>query len=116
MSLMSPVSFVSDGFSSYCVHFYLIYCTWYHSMNQIRSMTSLTMMGLIPGLLVRVLFLFALINLFCCVGDSVGSVGDSVDSVSSVGSTFFVSTGIESIGDIVLLVVFVPKAFDSKSG
>ena len=43
------------------------------------------------------------------VGDSVGIVDGSVSCVSDVGSGFFVLTGIESIGDIVLLVMFVPK-------
>ena len=63
MSLTSTVSYLSNTFSLYCVYFCLIYCIWYHSMNQISSMTSLTMMGLTPGPLVRALFHFALLNL-----------------------------------------------------
>ena len=39
----------------------------------------------------------------------VGSVGESVGRVSCVRSGVFVPTEIESIGDVVPLVVFVPK-------
>ena len=35
--------------------------------------------------------------------------GKSVGSVNGVGSGDFVPTGIKSIGDVVLLVVFVPR-------
>ena len=48
--------------------------------------------------------------------ESVGSVGGSVSGVSGVGSGVCVPTGIESIGDVVPLFVFVPKVFESKSG
>ena len=48
------------------------------------------------------------------VGDSVGHVDDSVGCVCGVGSGVFFSSGIESIGDVVLLVVFVPKGVESK--
>ena len=41
--------------------------------------------------------------------ESVGSVGKSVGRVCGVGSVIFVLTGIDSIGDVVPLVVFVPK-------
>ena len=40
----------------------------------------------------------------------------SVGRVSSVGSDVFVPTGIKSIGEIVLLVMFVPRAVKSKVG
>ena len=42
--------------------------------------------------------------------------GNYVDSVSDVGSGVFVLTGIESIGDVVTLVVFVPRGVKSKCG
>ena len=51
-----------------------------------------------------------------CSGNSVGSSGESVGSVSGVGFGGFVPTGIESLGDFVLLVVFVSIGFDSKGG
>ena len=47
---------------------------------------------------------------------SVGSVGKYVGCVRGVGSEFFVPTGIESIGDVVLVVVFVPRGVESKVG
>ena len=48
------------------------------------------------------------------LGDSVGRVDESVGLVFDMGSGFFVPTGIESIGDVVVLVVFVPKGFYPK--
>ena len=48
------------------------------------------------------------------VGDSVGRVEYSVGYVSGMGSGIFVPTGINSIGDVFLLVVFVPKGYESK--
>ena len=42
-------------------------------------------------------------------GKSVGSVRESVGRICGVGSVIFVLTGIKSIGDVVLLVVFLPK-------
>ena len=39
-----------------------------------------------------------------------------VGCVSGVGSVCFVPTGIEAIGDVVLLVVFVPIGVESKGG
>ena len=71
-------------------------------------MMSLTKMGLDPGPLVHVLFLFVLMNQLVVLG--------SVGGVSGVGSGVCVPTGIESIGDVVPLFVFVPKVFESKSG
>ena len=62
MSLMSPVSGVSDVFPMYRVSFFRIKCNCCHPVNQIRSMMSLMMMGLTPGPLVHSLFLFALNN------------------------------------------------------
>ena len=50
------------------------------------------------------------------VGDSVGHVDKYVGYVSGVGSGGFFSTGIYSIGDVVPLVMFVPKGFESKGG
>ena len=44
----------------------------------------------------------------------VGSLGKSVGCVRGIGSGVFVPTGIESIGGVGLLVVFVPKGVDSK--
>ena len=63
MSLTSPISCVSGVYSLYRVYFFWIYCNFYHSTNQIRSIMSLNMMGLTPSPLVRVLFLFTLMNL-----------------------------------------------------
>ena len=51
-----------------------------------------------------------------CVEDSDGCVDDSVGCVRGVGYGFFVLTGIESIGDVVLLVVFIPIRVYSKGG
>ena len=48
------------------------------------------------------------------VGDSVGRVEYSVGRVSSVGSEVFVLAGIDSIGDVVPLAVFVPKGVQSR--
>ena len=65
------------------------------------------MMGMTPGPLVCALFLFFF-------DDYVGRVKDSVGRVSGMGSGVFVSTGIKSIGDVVPLVMFVPKVVDCK--
>ena len=51
-----------------------------------------------------------------CSGKSVGSAGESVGGISGVGSGVFFLTGIESIGDVFPLVVFVPIGFESKGG
>ena len=51
-----------------------------------------------------------------CSGKTIGSVGKSVGCVHGVGSGVFVPTRINLIGDVVLLVVFVPKVFKSKGG
>ena len=51
-----------------------------------------------------------------CVGDSVVRIDKSVGCVIGVGSGIFVLTGIKSIGDVVPLVVFVPKVVESKGG
>ena len=48
--------------------------------------------------------------------ESIGRVVESVGRVSGVGYGIFVPTGIDSIGDVVLLVLFVPKGVESKSG
>ena len=68
---------------------------------------GLVMMGLDPGPLVRVIFSFY-------SGKSVGSVEKSICHVCGIGSGIIVLTGIKSIGDVVLLVVFVPKGVVSK--
>ena len=52
-------------------------------------------------------------SLFCS-GKSIGSVGESVGRFCGVYSGVFVLTGIKSIRDIVLLVLFVPKGVDPK--
>ena len=64
-------------------------------------MTSLTTMGLTPGLLVHALLLFALKNPLVVL---------KVPLVVFVAwvLVFFFPIGIDSIGDIVPLVVFVP--------
>ena len=43
-----------------------------------------------------------------CVGDSVGRVDGSIGRVCDEGSGVFVRTVIESIGDVVPLVAFLP--------
>ena len=50
------------------------------------------------------------------VGDSVGRVEKSVGCTSGVGSGVSLPTGIESIGDTVPLIVFLPKIVESKGG
>ena len=45
---------------------------------------------------------------------SIGYVYNSIGRVCGVGYGIFVSTGIKSIGDVITLVVFVPKGFESK--
>ena len=52
---------------------------------------------------------------FCSV-KSVGSVGKLVGRFCRVGSRVFVLTGIDSIGDVFLLFVFVPRGAESKYG
>ena len=48
--------------------------------------------------------------------ESVGCVDDSVGRVHGVGSGVFVPKGIESIGDVVPLVVSIPIGVESKGG
>ena len=50
-----------------------------------------------------------------CSDKPVGIVEKSVCGVSGVGFGVFVPTGIESIDDVVLLSVFVPRVVESKS-
>ena len=47
-------------------------------------------------------------------GSGSGSRGESVGSNSYVGFGYFVPDGIESLGSVVPLVVFVPRGFHSK--
>ena len=49
-------------------------------------------------------------------GNSVGSSSQSVGSVSGVGFGGFFPTGIESLGDVVILVLFVLIGVESKGG
>ena len=51
-----------------------------------------------------------------CFNESVGHVGEYVGRFSVIESVIFVLTVIESIGNVVPLVVFVPKGVESKSG
>ena len=53
MGLTSHLSYYQDDFSSYRIYFSLIF-----SLTEMTVMTSLTMMVLVPGYLVRALFLF----------------------------------------------------------
>ena len=50
---------------------------------------------------------------FCSV-KSVGCVGKYVGCFCGVGSSVFVFTDLRSIGEVVLLVVFVPRGVESK--
>ena len=109
MSLTSPVSYLSDPFSSYHVYFYLIYWNWCH-------LTKLYLFDYDPdddgsgsGSPGTCIFPFFF-------DESVGGVGEFVSRVHGVSSGVFVLTGIESIGDVFLLVVFVPKGVESKGG
>ena len=47
---------------------------------------------------------------------SVGSAGEFVGSVSGAGSSDFAPIEIEAIGDVVPLVMFVPRGVQSKGG
>ena len=67
------------------------------------------MMGMDPGPHGTCAFPF-------CSGKPVGCVDESVGTVCGVGSGVFVRTGIKSIGDVVPLVAFVPRAVESKGG
>ena len=49
-----------------------------------------------------------------CFEESVDHVDDSVGCVRGVESRVFLPKGNESIGDVVPLVAFVPKQFESK--
>ena len=49
-----------------------------------------------------------------CSDEFVDSVGESIGRVCGSGSGIFVPTGIYPIGDVVRLVVFVPKGVESK--
>ena len=49
-------------------------------------------------------------------GSGSGSPGKSVGNAGDVGFGNFVPTGIESLGNVVPLVVFVPRGIDSKVG
>ena len=73
-------------------------------------------MGLTPSPLVRALFLFSLMNpLVVLQTPLVVLMNPLVVSVAWV-LAFFVPTVIDSIGDTVPLVTFVPKGVDSKGG
>ena len=56
ISLTSPLSCISAAFSFNRVPWFYIWCIFCHQTNHIFLMTSLTMMGLTPGPLVRALF------------------------------------------------------------
>ena len=101
MSLTRPVSCASDKFSLYCFSFLLINWNCYLSTNLFFDDESDNdgSGSRSPG---TCTFSF-------CSGKSVGRV-------SGLGSGVFVPTGIESIGDVVLLVLFVPRGVKSKSG
>ena len=126
--------YFSDG-SSY----FLCVCNHYRRMNQNRLTIILTSTVsclsddflLIAFLFFDLLELLSLDELDCfydesgndgsgsgspgtcafpfCSGKSVGSLGKSVGSVHGVGSGVFVLAGIESIGDIVPFLLFVPR-------
>ena len=51
-----------------------------------------------------------------CSYKYVGSIGESVGSVSGIGSGNFVPNGIESLGDVVPLVLFIPRGVKYKRG
>ena len=70
-------------------------------------MISLKMIGLTPSTLVRANFTF-------CFEDYAGPVDDFVGCVCGVGSSVFVSIGIESNCDVILLVVFAPIRVEFK--
>ena len=49
-------------------------------------------------------------------GKSIGSAGESFDSISGIGFGDFFPTGIESLSNIVPLVLVVPRGAESKGG
>ena len=82
MGMPSHLSYAYDTFSSYRVSFSLI-----SIMTKMSLMTSLTMMVLGPGYLVRALFLFFEISVDCVCGMfSVNGVTKSGCRVSGVFS------------------------------
>ena len=115
MILTSPVSCVPEVFF-YCVSFLLIYCHWCNLTNQIRSMMSLKMMGLTLGPLVRVIFIFSLKNILVLLTTLLVVLTTPLVLFVAWGLEFFDLTGIESIGDVVLLVMFVSRGVESKGG
>ena len=95
MSLMSPVSCLSEDFSLYRISFFWFYCNCYQLKNQIHSMMSLTIMGLSPDSLVHALFLFLFEESVVSVDHSVGRVDNSVRRVNnSVCCVYDVGSGV----------------------
>ena len=92
MGLTIHLSCVYNAFSSCRVSFSLIYLNWCHSTKLDFFDES--------------------------YNDGSGSVspGKFVGSSGDVGSGFFVPSGIESIGNVFPLVIFVPRGVESKVG
>ena len=85
-------------------------------MNQIFSIMSLTMMGLILGPLMRDIFIFALNNLLVVLMTPLVVLTTPFVAFVVVEHEVFFPIVIESIGDGVPLVVFLPIIVDSKGG
>ena len=66
------------------------------------------------GSVIRAIFLFALMNLLVVLKNLLGVLTNTL--ASGMGSGMFVPTGINSIGDLVTLVVFIPKEVELKDG
>ena len=108
MSLTSPIYCVYDAFPLYHVSCVWIFCNFYQSTNQILSMMILKIMGLTPGPLVHALSLFDLnITLVLLMITLVLFV---------VWVLAFFSVVIDSIGGVIIFVVFIPIGVESKGG
>ena len=101
MSLTSPIPRLSDAFSSYRVYF-----IWKSGTAIIQRMRFFQWWFWQWWVWIWVPWYM---HFSFCSGKPVGSV-------IGVGSGYFVPTGIESIGDVVLLCVFVPRVVEFKGG
>ena len=108
MSLTSPVSCLSCTFSSYLFFLFdLLDLVSFDELDFLNNESDYDGSGSrSPG---SCAFIFFYIKY-------VGSAGESVGSVSGIDSHNFFPTGIESVGDVVSLLVFVPRGVESKGG
>ena len=107
-SLTRPVSCVSNNFSLYRFYFFDLL-----ELVSLNESDSIDCESDYDGSDYRYAGTCALPIHF---DESVGHVGDSFGRVSGMGYVVFVLTGIESIGDVVPLVMLVRKGVESKGG